>query len=79
MSDFYNPQPPSAPGRFRVTDACTHCAICVVLAPELFGGGDSEWKIPAFIKRQPEGAAELALTREALEACPCGAIEDSGA
>ena len=77
MSDFYNPPPASAPGRFRVTSACTHCGVCVLVAPAHFGGGDSEWKIPAYILRQPETAGEVALCREALETCPCDAIVDT--
>lgn len=76
--DFYNPQPAGAPGRFGVTDACTHCGICVLIAPAHFGGGDSEWKIPAFVTRQPATPDELAVCREALAACPCDAITDAG-
>lgn len=77
MSDSYNPQPPGAPGRFRITTDCTHCGGCVLIAPELIGGGDSEWKILAYMLRQPADKAEAALMLEAAENCPCDAIIDT--
>lgn len=78
MPDFYNPQPASAPGRFQVTDACAYCAVCVHIAPEFFGGGESEWKIAAYLKRQPVTPEEIDLCSEAKTACPCNAIVDNG-
>jgi ferredoxin len=79
MSDSYNPAPPSTPGRFHITSACTHCGGCTLIAPDLIGGGDSEWKILAYMKRQPTTPAEVTLCREALAACPCDAIVDAEA
>jgi ferredoxin len=79
MSDSYNPAPAGAPGRFRITSACTHCGGCTLLAPGLIGGGDSEWKILAHLIRQPEAPAEVAACLAALAACPCEAIVDTGA
>lgn len=77
MSVSYNPQPPGAPGRFSITTDCTHCGGCVLIAPALIGGGDSEWKILAHMLRQPQSPQEVALMLEAAEGCPCDAIIDS--
>ncbi len=79
MADPRKRIPDTAPGRFYVTEDCTHCGGCIVIAPGLFAGGDPEWKTPARLVRQPATAEETEACLNALAACPCDAIGDEAA
>ena len=63
-------------GRYYVTDDCNACGICAGIAPANFA---RSWDGTYFaLLHQPEGAAEQAAVREAMEACPLGCIGDDG-
>lgn len=56
MTDGYTPHPRDAPGDFHVEDdMCLGCHAPHDIAPELFGEHDHH----CFVKRQPNGGAEL--------------------
>ncbi len=57
---------------FKVTKECISCRACVQVAEDNFEM-NKETKL-AFLKKQPENAAELALCEEALGVCPVDAI-----
>ncbi|MDP2310893.1 MAG: ferredoxin [Pseudomonadota bacterium] len=67
----------NAPGRFRVLPECICCALCADIAPEHFRPNDEETNHVVY--RQPITAREVALCRDALEACPVETITDKGA
>ena len=74
--------PANAPGPLYVTSpddpeghGCTACTICYMAAPEFFSE-DSEGY--AYVSRQPETAAEIAICREQIDACPPTAIGEDG-
>ena len=82
MANSEQKHPANAPGPFYVTSpedpegqGCTACTICYMAAPGLFSE-DSEGY--AYVSRQPETDAEIALCREQIEACPPTAIGDDG-
>ena len=59
--------------KFHVTEECIACRACVEVAENNFEIGDSGL---AFVKKQPENEEELKQTREAMDVCPVGAIEE---
>ncbi len=72
MADSALRLPTNAPGDVYVDRTCIDCDTCLHLAPAVFdsSGGRS------YVRRQPQGADDLAATLRAVVACPVGAIGD---
>jgi ferredoxin len=82
MANSEMKHPANAPGPFYVTrpddpegQGCTACTICYNAAPEFFSEDGEGY---AYVSRQPETAAEVAICRDQLEACPPTAIGNDG-
>jgi ferredoxin len=76
MADPNQKVPENVPGRFYVDATCIDCDLCRETAPENFRRNDREGR--SFVLRQPQGPAEEAACRSALEECPVEAIGDDG-
>jgi ferredoxin len=63
-------------GNFYVDATCIDCDLCRETAPGNFVRQDK--RKYSFVTRQPDGAAELATCRAAMEECPVEAIGDDG-
>lgn len=63
----------NAPGRYSVNIECIDCDLCRQIAPANFVR--EKVKGHSYVAVQPENAREEAQCRDALEACPVGAIE----
>ena len=68
--------PENVAGRFYVDATCIDCDLCRETAPENFTRSDAEGH--SFVYRQPDGPAQEAACRAALEECPVEAIGDDG-
>ncbi len=66
----------NVPGRFYVDETCLDCDVCRTVAPTIFSRNDTEFR--SFVIKQPETPEELALCKEARDACPCESIGDDG-
>ena len=63
-------------GKYYVDQTCIAAKYCVSVAPDHFRMDESGGH--AVLVRQPEGAAEEELVRDAVNGCPVGAIGDDG-
>ncbi len=63
-------------GRFYVDETCIDCDLCRETAPGNFVRQDQ--RKYSFVTRQPDGPAEVAACRAAMEECPVEAIGDDG-
>lgn len=75
MASVEDKFPENVPGKYYVDSECTFCETCIELAPENFASQDDEY---AYVKKQPENAAEEEQCQEAMESCPTEAIGDDG-
>jgi len=69
--------PENAPGRYYVDDTCIDCDLCRETAPQFFRRQDDGGY--SVVYRQPETAAEIAVTEEARASCPTETIGNDGA
>lgn len=76
MAEVTDRLPDNVSGKFYVDRQCIDCDVCRDTAPSNFARNDENGY--SFVYRQPESAEELALCREALDACPVEAIGDDG-
>lgn len=67
----------NVPGMFYVVRECIDCDVCRDTAPDNFARNDENGY--SYVYKQPETPDELALCKEALDACPVEAIGDDGA
>lgn len=63
-------------GKYYVDDQCIACDACCVEAPGFFFMNDDD--AHAFVGKQPATEAEEEECKNALMACPVGAIGDDG-
>jgi ferredoxin len=63
-------------GRFYVDKECIACDACILAAPDHFKMHDEDGH--AFVVKQPNGEAEEAVCKEAMEGCPVEAIGNDG-
>lgn len=63
-------------GEYYVDDQCIACDACVVEAPGFFDMNDDDGH--AFVSKQPTKDSEHDDCKNALAACPVGAIGDDG-
>ena len=77
MADSSGKLPDNEPGRFYVDSQCIDCDVCRDIAPDNFIRNSRNGY--SFVHKQPEGAVEESLCREALTCCPVDAIGDDGA
>jgi ferredoxin len=66
----------NASGKFYVDEQCIACDACVMEAPDFFTMNDDDGH--AYVKKQPQTAAEIAECKIAMEACPVEAIGEDG-
>jgi ferredoxin len=80
MSDREEKFIENMPGRFYVTRICIGCTLCGEISPASFKENtDLELAVGnSYVYRQPETPEEEHLCREAMDACPAGAIRDDG-
>ncbi len=76
MADKDNRLTANVPGRFYVDDSCTDCDMCRGIAPRIFARDDGVGL--SFVLRQPVTAEEIALSEEAVAACPTESIGSDG-
>ncbi len=76
MANKEKKYPENKPGRYFVDKECIACDACVLAAPEHFSMDENDGH--AFVSKQPEGEAEEAQCKEALEGCPVEAIGNDG-
>ncbi|MGE0528448.1 MAG: ferredoxin [Bdellovibrionales bacterium] len=76
MADKSNKFEDNVPGRFYVDKECIACDACVLAAPDHFKMHEEDGH--AFVAKQPDGEAEEAACREAMEGCPVEAIGNDG-
>lgn len=63
----------NAPGKYFVDKTCISCDACCMTAPENFKMNVTDAG-HAYLSKQPQGAEEEALCKEALAGCPVEAI-----
>lgn len=73
MDEYIYPE--NVTGSFYVNDECIACDTCTDIAKNHF-------KLTldydhAYVSKQPSSAAEITVCKDALEACPVGAIKKS--
>ena len=76
MADPDNKHPLNHRGAYYNDDTCIDCDLCREMAPQFFRRDDASGA--TFVWRQPDGAEEIALAAEALNACPTESIGDNG-
>jgi ferredoxin len=76
MADLTQKLLENVAGRFYVDATCIDCDLCRETAPENFTRNNAEGR--SFVFHQPDGAAQEAACRAALEECPVEAIGDDG-
>ncbi len=76
MADKNSKFSENLPGKYYVDDQCIACDACCVEAPKFFAMNDNEGH--AFVKLQPQTAAEIQEAENALAACPVEAIGNDG-
>lgn len=66
----------NVPGSWYVDDQCIACGLCEEILSEVFVlSADADHN---FVFHQPDTEAQLALAREAMDACPVEAIGNDG-
>ena len=76
MADLSLTWKDNVPGKIYVDQSCIACDACVLAAPNNFTMSEQEGH--AYVKKQPENAAEEAACKEAMEGCPVEAIGNNG-
>jgi ferredoxin len=76
MADITQKLPENVAGRFYVDATCIDCDLCRETAPDNFARNDAGGH--SFVFYQPDGPAQMAACRAALEECPVEAIGDDG-
>ncbi len=76
MADIANKYPDNVTGKYYVDTQCIDCDLCRETAPKNFSRSDDGGY--SFVQKQPEGADEENLCKEAKEGCPVEAIGDDG-
>jgi len=66
----------NVPGPYYVDQECIACDACVLVAESHFKIDEEESL--AYVCRQPQNPKEIALCKEAMEACPVEAIHNDG-
>jgi glyoxylase-like metal-dependent hydrolase (beta-lactamase superfamily II)/ferredoxin len=74
MADLKKSVPENVPGDFFVDSTCIDCDTCRQIAPQVFG----EAAASAFVRRQPQTAAQRRSAWRAVVSCPTGSIGGSG-
>ena len=74
LTTFKNRWPENAAGKYYVDDRCLDCDYCSALAPDHFRRNDERGYF--YVSKQAATAAEEATLQDAMEACPCEAIDD---
>ena len=75
MADKNDTWKENVPGKIYVDRTCISCDTCCITAPINFEMHVSE-EGHAFIAKQPSTPEEELACKEAIEACPVGAIGD---
>ena len=76
MAHLKDKLPENACGEFYVDSKCIDCDVCRDTSPANFRrNGETGY---SYVYKQPETNAELALCKEAFNACPVEAIGDDG-
>jgi len=76
MANHHNRYPDNVPGSYYVDDQCIDCDLCRERIPDIFVRNSDAGH--SYVRRQPVGAAEIAICEEALESCPVEAIGNDG-
>jgi ferredoxin len=76
MADKTDKNPLNVSGKYYNDISCIDCDLCREMAPQIFMRDDDEGL--TYVYRQPESEAEIALTEEALNACPTETIGNDG-
>jgi len=77
MAELKDKLPDNVPGKFYVDRECIDCDVCRDTSPANFRRNDENGY--SYVYKQPETSEELALCKEAFDACPVEAIGDDGA
>lgn len=72
MADKNDKYPQNLDGPYYVDRTCIACDACCITAPLHFKMHEDDGH--AFVIKQPEGADEEALCKEAMEGCPVESI-----
>ncbi len=76
MANHHDRYPDNVPGSYYVDDQCIDCDLCRERIPDIFVRNSDAGH--SYVRRQPVGAAEIAICEEALESCPVEAIGNDG-
>ena len=76
MAFLHDKLPGNVPGRFYIDRECIDCDVCRDTSPANFARNDDNGY--SVVSKQPGTAEEMALCREAFNACPVEAIGDDG-
>lgn len=76
MADKTDKNPLNVSGKYYNDMSCIDCDLCREIAPQIFTRDDDEGL--SYVHRQPETEAEIALTEDALNACPTESIGNDG-
>jgi ferredoxin len=76
MADVRDKLPDNSRGEFYVDSQCIDCDVCRETSPSNFRRNDDNGY--SYVYRQPQTDAEIALCKEAFDACPVEAIGDDG-
>ena len=76
MADREDKNVENVTGKFYVDSQCIDCDLCRETAPNNFTRAEDEGY--SYVFKQPEGAEEIAQSREAMEGCPVEAIGEDG-
>ena len=77
MAEYKDKLADNVPGRYYVDRMCIDCDVCRDTAPANFTRNDDNGY--SYVYKQPETPEELAVCREAFDACPVEAIGDDAA
>lgn len=66
----------NSPGKYYVDRECIDCDVCRDTSPANFMRNDENGY--SFVWKQPDTPEEIALCKEAFDACPVEAIGDDG-
>lgn len=76
MADLNQKWKDNIPGKMFVDQSCIACDACVLSAPDNFAMHPEDGH--AYVKKQPDNAAEESACQEAMSGCPVEAIGDFG-